>query len=136
MNRFLLDSNAINAFVNHHLPFMDRVREAQARGDPIGTCEPVIAELYYGLEFSATKEANLVRLERGFRRIKSWPFSRDAAREYGRIAAELKRRARHMQIIDMMVAAVACSLPNCIVVTTDSDFSAIPGLATINWMTP
>jgi len=38
-----------------------------------------------------------------------------------------------MQPIDIMIAAVALTLGNCTVVTTDSDLSAVPGLAVENW---
>src|SRR2546430_15181571 len=112
MPRYLLASNAFNAFINRPTPFADRVREAGQRGDRIGTREPVVAEMFYGLEFSATRDENIARLERGLSMIRCWPFDRRAARQYGRIAAELRRRARRMQVVDMMIAAIALSLPN------------------------
>ena len=110
-----------------------RAKEARQRGDRIGTCEPVVTELYYGLEFSASRDENLVRLERGLSQIRSWPFDRKAAQKYGLIAVDLKLRGRKMQIVDMMIAAIALSVENCIVVTTDSDLLAVPGLAVENW---
>lgn len=39
-----------------------------------------------------------------------------------------------MQVIDMMIAAIARTLGKCVVVTTDSDLLAIPGLAVENWV--
>jgi tRNA(fMet)-specific endonuclease VapC len=39
-----------------------------------------------------------------------WPFTRDAAEEYGKIATELKRIGRPMQQIDIMIGAIARSL--------------------------
>jgi tRNA(fMet)-specific endonuclease VapC len=136
MKRFLLDSNAVNALINRHDPFSIRIREARKNGDRIGTCEPVIAELFYGFEFSTTRDQNIVRLERALSSLLSWPFDRRAAREYGRIAAELRRRGRPIQVVDMMIAAIALTLENCVVVTTDSDLSAVPGLAVVNWAAP
>jgi tRNA(fMet)-specific endonuclease VapC len=133
MNRFLLDSNAMNAFINRHVPFSDRLRAARLAGSQIGTCEQVVAEMYYGFEFSATRDQNLARLARGLAEIKCWPFDRRAARECGRLAAELKRRGRIMQTMDVMIASIALGLPNCVVITTDSDFSTIPSLVTANW---
>ena len=41
-----------------------------------------------------------------------------------------------MQVIDIMLAAIALSLGNCIVVSTDSDLLAIPGLSVENWEIP
>ena len=38
-----------------------------------------------------------------------------------------------MQTIDVMLAAVALLLDDCVVVTTDSDLSAVPELPVENW---
>ena len=136
MTRYLLDSNALNAFTDRREPLADRARAARAAGGRIGTCEPVVAEMYAGLEFGASREFNTARLERTLAGIRCWPFDRAAARAYGRVAADLRRRARRMQVIDMMVAAVALSLGDCVVVTTDSDLSAVPGLVVADWTLP
>jgi len=53
--------------------------------------------------------------------------------EYGRVFADLKRRGRPMQQVDMMLAAIALTLGNCIVVSGDGDFTAVPGLTVENW---
>jgi tRNA(fMet)-specific endonuclease VapC len=65
--------------------------------------------------------------------LKLWPFDEDAAFEYGRIHAELMRIGRPMQVVDMMIAAIAFTLGNCTVVTKDSDLAAIRGLTVENW---
>ena len=62
-----------------------------------------------------------------------WPYTSEAAAEYGRIFAELRRLGRPMQQIDIQIAAIARMLPNCIVVSSDSDLVAVPGLAVENW---
>ena len=134
MRRFLLDSNAVAAFIDRREPLASRWRDARRRGDRIGTCEPVVAEMFYGLELSASREQNRPRLGRALSQITTWPFDRRAAVEYGRLAAELRRRGRPMQTIDVMLAAVALSIENCTVVSTDSDLLAVPGLAVENWM--
>jgi tRNA(fMet)-specific endonuclease VapC len=136
MKRYLLDSNAVTALIARRERFADRARAARDRGDRLGTCELVVAELYYGLEFSASRAENTVRVERALSGLRVWPFDRRAAREYGRIAADLRRRGRPMQAIDVMIAAVAMSLDRCVVVTTDSDLSAVPGLAVEDWTLP
>lgn len=136
MTRYVLDSNALNAFVNRHEPLSGRVRSARVSGARVGTCEPVVAEVYFGLQLSTSRVVNLRRFEQGLRLIWCWPFDRRAAREYGRLAAELRRVGRPMQVVDMMLAAVALSLGDCVVVTTDSDLSAVNGLRVANWMLP
>lgn len=131
--RYMLDSNAMSDLINHRRGVDRKVREAKLRGAVIGSCDPVIGELYYGVEYSDTREFNLRKLRTGLQRIKIWPFTRVAAEEYGRIAAHLKRTGRQIQVIDMQLAAIALTLGHCVVVTTDSDLSAVPGLAVENW---
>ena len=67
--RYLLDSNAVSALASRRDPLASRAVEARLRGDKIGTCEPVIAELFFGLEFSSSRDANTVRLERTLTQI-------------------------------------------------------------------
>jgi tRNA(fMet)-specific endonuclease VapC len=38
-----------------------------------------------------------------------------------------------MQVVDMMLAAIAMTLENCVVVTTDTDLLAVTGLTVENW---
>lgn len=133
MTRYLLDTGAMGDLINHRRNVDERVREARREGARIGTCMPVIGELFFGIEASATREKNLPRLIRAISRIVCWPFDRLAAEEYGRLAAELKRIGRPMQQIDIQIGAVAVSLGNCTVVSSDSDLRAIPGLNVVNW---
>jgi tRNA(fMet)-specific endonuclease VapC len=136
MKRYLLDSNALTDFIDDRRGVQDRAEAARRAGAKIGTCFPVLAEAYYGLERSASRERNLRRLRAGLVRLTLWPFDHAAAQEYGRLLAELRRIGRPMQVVDVMIAAVALSLGNCTVVTTDSDLSAVPRLTVENWATP
>ncbi len=136
MTRYLLDTNMVGHFIDRRRGVDGRVREARSRGAIIGTCLPVVAELFYGVEFSASREINRPRLLRGLSRIRCWPFDREAAEEYGRIAAELRRIGRPMQQIDIMVAAVARAIGNCTVVSDDTDLAAVPGLTVESWAVP
>ena len=70
---------------------------------------------------------------RALSRIRCWPFDRPAVEEYGRLAAGLRRIGRPMQQIDIMIAAIARSLGNCVVIIDDSVLSAVPGLRVENW---
>jgi tRNA(fMet)-specific endonuclease VapC len=62
-----------------------------------------------------------------------WPFDLAAAEEYGRITIEAKATGRTLGKLDMMIAAIARVIPNCTIVTSDSDFNAIAGIRTENW---
>lgn len=94
---------------------------------------PVLAELYYGAENSRDPRRTMQLLHRALPNWRVWPLTNGAAAEFGRLRAELDRIGRPMQQIDIMIAAIAFSIGNCTVVTTDSDLSAVPGLAVENW---
>jgi tRNA(fMet)-specific endonuclease VapC len=133
MTRYLLDTNAMGHFINRRRGVDARARQARAGGAVIGTCLPVLGELFFGVENSATRDENLKRLLRALGGIRCWPFDRLAAEAYGRIAAELKRAGRTIQQVDIQIAAIAVTLGNCTVVSADSDLAALPGLTVENW---
>jgi tRNA(fMet)-specific endonuclease VapC len=134
MRRFLLDTNMAGALIEKRGQVPQRVRNARRTGGRIGIAIPVLAELYYGIEFSASREKNLQRLRQTLSKLTVWPFDAKAAAEFGRVRADLRRRGRPMQVIDIMIAAIALDLGNCTVVSADSDFRAIPGLVVENWL--
>src|SRR5262249_48682389 len=103
-------------FIDRRRGVYEPAREEVARGNRIGIGMPVLAELAYGIENSASRDRNMHRLRAALSALKLWPFDEKAAFEYGRIAAELRRLGRPMQVVDMMVAAIAFSLGNCTVV--------------------
>ena len=133
MKRYLLDTGIMSDFINHRNGADVKARDARQRGARIGACMPVVGELFFGVEASATRDANLPKLKRALSGIICWPFDRAAAEAYGRLAAELKRLGRPMQQIDIQIAAIALSLSDCTVVSADRDLAAVPGLMVENW---
>jgi tRNA(fMet)-specific endonuclease VapC len=133
MRRYLLDTNAVGDLINRRHGVDSRVREARLRGDVIGTCEPVAAELFFGVENSATRDENLILVQRTLAQLKCWPLSRAASQEFGCLMTILKREGRPVGPMDVLIASIALTLPNCVVVSKDTDFQAIPGLTVENW---
>jgi tRNA(fMet)-specific endonuclease VapC len=133
MRRYLLDTGPAQDFIHKREPVYTRANELLADGDKLGVGMPVVGELFAGVEYSSTRERNYTILIRRLHSLLLWPFDRDAAEEYGRLFALLRRNGRIMQQIDMQIAAIALTLGNCTVVTKDSDFTAIPGLTIENW---
>jgi tRNA(fMet)-specific endonuclease VapC len=136
MRRYLLDTGIAGDYINRRHGVFERARDEVSRGNRIGIGMPVLAELYYGIELSATRDENLRRLRVALRTLKVWPFIEEAAAEYGRLAAELRRIGRPMGKIDIQIAAIALTLGNTTVVSADSDLAAVPGLAVENWAAP
>jgi tRNA(fMet)-specific endonuclease VapC len=133
MIRYLLDTNAASDCIFRRKGVDERVKQARLAGHRIGIAIPVLAELLAGIECSVTRERNMEMLSRHVALFRIWPLTTEAAREYARLYAELRRRGRPMQTMDILIAAIALTLGNCTVVTTDSDLSAIPDLKVENW---
>ena len=133
MNKYLLDTNAVADVIFNRRNVDVRAVMARHHGHVIGTATPVIAELLGGIEYSASRDRNLLKLNRKLSMFRLWPFTSEIAREYGALYAELRRTGNPMQEIDMMVAATARTLDDCIVVTTDGDLLRVPGLRVENW---
>ena len=136
MSRYLLDTGSASDTIFRRRGTPDRVKKARTAGHRIGIGLPVLGELYAGVEYSTTREHNLEILRRNLGLFTVWPFTPLAARTYGRVYAELRRKGRTIQQVDLQVAAIALCLGNCTVVSKDSDLPAVPGLSVENWATP
>ena len=97
-----------------------RVCGARRAGAVIGTCEPVIAELFFGVHRSATADENRKLLLRWLPELKCWPLSRGLG----------------IGAMDGLIAAIALTLPDCVVISKDTDLLRIPGLTVENWADP
>jgi tRNA(fMet)-specific endonuclease VapC len=132
MTRFLLDTGSAGDYIHRRRDVYERARAAVTGGHRIGIGLPVLAELWYGVENSSSRERNAGRLRRVLSEFIVWPLTEQAAEEYGRIAAEMKRIGRPIGKIDMLIAAIALSLGKTTVVSTDNDLTAVPGLSVEN----
>jgi tRNA(fMet)-specific endonuclease VapC len=133
MRRYLLDTGQAGDLISRRRGVDVRVREATLRGDHVGICIPVLGELWAGMELSASRERNVQRLRLALAKLRIWPYDVQAAEEYGRIMAALRRKGVKIQQIDMQIAAIALTIGNCTVVSGDSDLRAVPGLAVETW---
>lgn len=136
MPRFLLDSGVVTDYIDRRNAVFDRARAETQKGNRVGTAVPVLAELVSGIERSQSRDRNMKSLRLALDALTLWPFDQPTAFEYGRLHAELFRIGRPMQVIDVMIAAVALTLKNTVVVTKDSDLAAVPGLTVENWSEP
>jgi tRNA(fMet)-specific endonuclease VapC len=129
----LLDTGPAQDFLFQRRGVQDRVEQARRRGVKVGICTPVLGELVAGLEGSSSREASWNIARRRLGKLICWPYDEQAAHQFGRLFAELKRLGRPMQQIDIQIAAVALSLGDCTVVTADSDLAAVPTLRVESW---
>ena len=96
MKRYLLDTGIAADYLNRRSGVYARARQAFSDGARLGLGAPVLGELWDGVFFSATRGFNEALLKRHLGHFAVWPFDQVAALEYGRLAAELRRRGRTM----------------------------------------
>jgi predicted nucleic acid-binding protein len=103
----------------------------------VAVTAPTMAELAAGPHAAtdsderARRQDRLQRTEAAF---SPWPFDADAARAYGRIFAAVTpagRKARGARAVDLMIAAIACSVELPLYTRNPSDFAALDDLVDV-----
>lgn len=135
MTRYLLDTNAVSDYIFRRRGVYEKARQVRLTGAKLGTCYPVIAELLSGIEYSSTRDSNLVIVNRTIGTFRLWPFEMDESKEYARLYAIMRKAGITIGAVDLMVAATALTLGKCTVVSSDSDMKRVPGLSVENWAT-
>ena len=93
-----------------------------------------VAELYYGVEKSASRERNARALEALLLPLEIVSFDMTAAQIYGNIRAMLEKRGTPVGGMDMLIAAVALA-KNCTLITHNlREFERIDGLRCESWV--
>ena len=133
MKRLLLDSGIVSDLVNRRRDVPARISNRIASGIRVGTCIPVLAEIVAGIECSQSRDRNMQAFITVLPALTVWPFDNAAAFRYGQLFAELRKKGRPMQVVDIMISAIALNLGNCVVVSTDSDLKSVPGLDVELW---
>jgi tRNA(fMet)-specific endonuclease VapC len=136
MRRYMFDTGSANDWINRNGATRDRAIQATRDGHVLGICTPVLAELWAGVEYSSSREINLPRLRHAVAELSEWPLTTEAALEYGRLYAVMRRAGNTIGSTDLLISAIALTLPRCTVVTRDSDLVNVPGLRTENWFEP
>lgn len=128
----MLDTNIV-AFAKNKRP--ETVLERMRRFDPEDLCVSAItlAELEYGVFNSASPDRNQVALTLFLANIDIVPFGDDAAIEYGRIRADLRRKGTPIGANDLLIAAHAKSLGTTLVTNNTREFARVEGLMLEDW---
>lgn len=119
----LLDTNIIIDFLNGHADIQKKIKTLDDIFIPI----TVVGELLYGAENSQRKQENRLVYEAFCFSFPIINTTLPVAREYGRIAAELKQKGKPIPMNDMWIAATAIA-NDLELVTQDNHFKEINGL--------
>lgn len=133
MADYLLDCNHLSAAIRKVSTVRDLIQRARQAGDRFITCVPVLCELEAGIQQTAKPADHRRRLTQLLRHVRVWGLDQQTARLYGEAFNELQRQGRALSQVDIMLAAVARQ-HKLIVLTTDSDFDALPDIRCQNWV--
>jgi tRNA(fMet)-specific endonuclease VapC len=132
---YLLDTNTCVEYLRRRNSAVIARFAATPPGD-IRLCSVVKAELYHGAHRSQQVQANLVKVENFVRPFLSIPFDDDAAREYGRLRADLERRGLVIGPHDLQIAAIALVHGLTLATHNTSEFRNVTGLNLEDWQVP
>ena len=130
MTRYMLDTNTISCFVRGN----ERVEKAIFSRSYSELCISSVteAELLYGI----AKRPEALRYEKTIfeflSRVKSLPFASVEAQAFAKARADVERKGRPLDMMDMLIAAHALSV-GAVLVTSDRVFSYVEGLQLENW---
>ena len=129
--KYMLDTNICIFAINGN----PSVRSRFAQEYPFGLAISAIteAELWYGIENSATPEKNTEILLAFLSTVVILPFDTHAAVEYGRVRAGLKRAGTPIGERDTLIAAHAKSIGVSLVTNNKNEFGRVKGLALEDW---
>lgn len=108
-------------------------RLSQTAISDIGISAIVLAELEFGVAASPRALEDRARLDLFLNYVVALEFPAEAAREYGEIRADLKRRGVLIGANDMLIAAHARCLGLTLVTNNTREFQRVPGLKIENW---
>lgn len=127
----LLDTNIVVAYLNGHIGIAQRIADHLSE---IAIPSLVAAELYYGASASAQAEKNLAKLDRFCQTVPIANFDLVAARQFGTLKADLRKRGRPAGETDLWIAAIAISNNATLVTHNIRDFEHISGLRLEDWL--
>ena len=130
--KFMLDTNII-AYARNNRPEAVLQRLLQHRPEDICISAITLAELEYGVYNSLRPEQNQLALMTFLSSIAVVPFDADAAREYGLIRADLKKKGTLIGANGLLIAAHARALGVTLVTNNTREFERVEGLMVENW---
>ncbi len=93
-----------------------------------------LAELMHGVEASEYPGKNAIALNQFLSIVDILPFDDEAAVEYGKICAILRRKGAPIGAMDMLIAAHAKAKGLIIVTNNVREFERVEGLVLENWV--
>jgi predicted nucleic acid-binding protein len=132
-------TRARSVYTNHASPLVtpgplrERMIRESASGSNFAIAAPCIAETVFGLGTLPRAVANLQNWQLLLSELQVLTIGLAQAERAANLQIELRKRGRQLATVDALTAAVALD-EYLILLTTDGDFAAVPGLECENWL--
>ncbi len=133
MGNFLLDTNHLSPLVTFDHLLRDRIISDAHSGHMFSIAAPVLAEFLYGIQTLPRAKANLKEWQRYQDSFSFYDVQHIDAESAAALQIALRKQGWQLKTVDALVAAIALRY-SLMLLTTDKDFDAIPGLAAENWL--
>ena len=130
MKRYMLDTNMVSHIIKAHAAVIKRLLNV-----PMGAlCISSIteAELRFGLAKRPEAKKLHLAVKELLLRVDVLPWDSANTARYGKLRAELELQGKTLAPLDLLIAAHSLTL-NAVLVTNDSAFKQIAGLAIEDW---
>jgi tRNA(fMet)-specific endonuclease VapC len=126
--KYLLDTNAVIAFLRNDEKIVEKIKEKAEIYMPV----TVVGELYFGAFKSRKREENLKKISKLLEDMIVLENNVQTARVYGEIKKILKHKGKPIPENDIWIAAIAKQY-NLLLITTDIHFNEIEDLPLYSW---
>lgn len=129
--KYMLDTNMC-IYAQKNIPqVIEKMKNNFQYGVAISSI--TLAELEFGVQASANVEKNTIALYKFLSILEILDFDSNAATEYGKIRADLKKKGTPIGNMDMLIAAHAKSEDLIVVTHNTREFERVEGLQLEDW---
>ncbi len=131
----VLDTSALSGVMHRDPVCLERLERHPP--EDVLLCAPAAAEIAYGLALLEPRTRRRRLLEAEYARIRdavTWvDWTEDAAVRFGAVKAELRRKGRPADDLDVAIASIALSRGAALATRNVRHFAPIHGLAVDDW---
>lgn len=133
MNKYLLDTNHLSAYLDRKPALEVRIDSALKAGDRFGICLPVLCEYRAGIRVSRRYRQNLARLQAALGIFRLWPTDEATTTAFAEIFQQLRAAGKMLSQFDLLIAAIARQ-HKLTLLSGDGGFKVVNNLDRENWL--
>ncbi|MEM7124764.1 MAG: type II toxin-antitoxin system VapC family toxin [Chloroflexota bacterium] len=133
MASYLFDTNHISPLVTPEHNLRSIFTQHKVDGKDFHIASPALAEMLFGIQMLPRVKSNLREWKRFEKLFTYHSVDKQDAEYAGTLQTSLRQQGWQLGTVDALIASVALRY-DLILLTTDNDYSAVPGLICQNWL--